>query len=582
MKKGRSFYTVVSIILIVTFVSSCSKKDHYEQATEVGRTEEARTETSTETSTNSLWSDNKTEEIQTETAANESTSNTMEAQDNTTIHSYNEAVNEEGMEENKIESNLQEYEKAAYDSVSTFSIDVDTAGYSVIRSNLQNNFLPNPSDVRLEELINYFHYDYPNPKKNIFNNQKEPFEIVTNLVPCPWNDDFLIAGIGINGEAIDLRNRPSTNLVFLMDVSGSMNDEDKLPLLKESFKLLVNELGENDRVSIVVYAGASGVILKGTRGDQKDKILQALDELEAGGSTNGSEGMLLAYDIAKEYFIKNGNNRVILATDGDFNVGLSSQDELLEFIEEKREDGIFLSALGFGADNRNFETMELLADNGNGQFAYIDSEREARKVLVEQLGGTLYTIAKDVKIQVEFNPAVVSEYALLGYDNRLLEDQEFNDDRVDAGDIGAGHQVTALYMVRLKDGNDELSTVDLRYQSTDNETIGQSMTAENTMAESTKKANEVMFVKLRYKEPKEDESKLIEKIVYTEIDSMTPDLGFALCVAEFGLALRGEFPYSQQQYRLLYDQTMEYVVKQPDQYKIEFVSLIEKASNLVN
>jgi len=573
MKKGRRFYTIMSIVLIVTLFSSCSKKDNFEQTSEVTHTEDAA---------NERWSDNEATEIQTETASSEPATNSMEATTDTLSSIFDEEYKNEGIDESNRESDLQEYEKASYDSVSTFSIDVDTAGYSVIRSNLQNNFLPDPSDVRLEELINYFHYDYPNPKKNIFNTQKEPFEIVTNLVPCPWNDEFLIAGIGINGESIDLKNRPSTNLVFLMDVSGSMNDEDKLPLLKESFKLLVNELGENDRVSIVVYAGASGVILKGARGDQKDAILQALDELEAGGSTNGSEGMLLAYDIAKDYFIKNGNNRVILATDGDFNVGLSSHDELMEFIEEKREDGIFLSALGFGADNRNFETMELLADNGNGQFAYIDSEREARKVLVEQLGGTLYTIAKDVKIQVEFNPAVVSEYALLGYDNRLLEDHQFNDDRVDAGDIGAGHQVTALYMVRLKNVNNDASTIDLRYQSSEEEQIGENTTVESTTSGSVNKENEVMFVKLRYKEPKENESKLIEKIVYTEIDSVDPDLGFAMCVAEFGLALRGEFSYSQQQYQLLYDQTMEYVVERPDPYKIEFVSLIEKASNLVN
>lgn len=569
MKKGNSVYKVISLIVIVVLLASCTQKGANDSSTTSWNSDNSKaetTETATETKSDQKSLDGSpdlgTEVYDTskESAANDGT-NTMYSTD-ISVSANNSP--ESGKNENDSALNLSEYETAAFDSISTFSIDVDTASYSVVRNNLKNNFLPDPSDVRLEELINYFHYDYPDPRKDLFNANGQPFEITTELVPCPWNKDYLVAGIGINGKTIDLDQRPSTNLVFLMDVSGSMGDEDKLPLLKESFKLLMDELNENDRVSLVVYAGASGVVLRGARGDQKSKILDALDELEAGGSTNGGDGIQVAYDIAKKYFIKNGNNRVILATDGDFNVGVSSQDDLMDLIEEKRQDGIFLSALGFGQDSRNFDTMELLADNGNGMFAYIDSEREARRVLVEQLGGTLYTIAKDVKIQVEFNPAVVEEYALIGYDNRLLEDHEFNDDRVDAGDIGAGHQVTALYMIKLnQEGN---TSSNLRYQ-------------ENIW---TGKENELMYVKLRYKEPKEDESKFLEKIVLNKVDRITTDMGFALSVAEFGLALRGDFPYSKAQYQELYDNTMDYVLKEPDQYKIEFVSLIEKASNLVN
>jgi Ca-activated chloride channel homolog len=555
MKKGNRFYTVISLVVVISLLMGCSKKETTDSASNLWKSEpkvETSTETSTESGTEIVFG-----ETHDSTSSYEAKRETEEEK-STSLY-FGETVKEEDAS-----LNLSEYEMASLDSISTFSIDVDTASYSVVRNNLKNNFIPSASDIRLEELINYFQYDYPNPKKSILGGKEQPFSISTELVPCPWNSDFLIASIGINGKTIDLEQRPSTNLVFLMDVSGSMNDEDKLPLLKESFKLLVNELGENDRVSIVVYASASGVILKGARGDQKSKILDALDDLEAGGSTNGGEGIEVAYELAKDYFIKNGNNRVILATDGDFNVGVSSQEALMELIEVKRNDGIFLSALGFGQDGRNFETMELLADNGNGMFAYIDSEREARKVLIEQLGGTLYTIAKDVKIQVEFNPAVVAEYALIGYDNRRLEDHEFDDDSVDAGDIGAGHQVTALYMVRLNEGL--LTSSTMRYQ-------------EKTL---TGKEDELMYVKLRYKEPKDQKSQLIEKIIFNKVDEISNNVGFALCVAEFGLALRGDFPYSRGQYQELYDEAMTFILEKPDQYKIEFVSLIEKASNLVN
>jgi Ca-activated chloride channel family protein len=454
---------------------------------------------------------------------------------------------------------LHDFETATLNSVSTFSVDVDTASYSMVRNHLEGDRMPYQEDVRIEEMINYFKYDYETPKT-------EPFSINTELGVCPWDDDYLIASIGLNGKEIELDERASTNLVFLMDVSGSMNDEDKLPLLKESFKLLVDELGENDRVSIVVYAGASGAVLEGARGNDKDEIMRAIDRLEAGGSTAGSEGIQMAYKLADKYFIPNGNNRVILATDGDFNVGLTSENELLEFIEDKREEGVFLSALGFGENSRNFDTMELLADNGNGQFAYIDSEREARKVLIEELGGTLYTIAKDVKVQVEFNPIVVKEYALIGYDNRRLENHEFNDDSVDAGDIGAGHQVTALYLVKLQDEYD-VGEGNLRYQETS--LIGME--------------DELMYVKLRYKEPNGDESKLISEIIYNKVRrKVSDDFGFACVVAEFGLALRGDFEFEGSDYEDLYDEAMGYIIENTDAYKIEFAELVSKAAEIVH
>lgn len=557
MKKGIVLQRrVISLLLVMMLViAGCSSKE--EDALRYETTEDTREETKTEASY-----EVKEEEAEeaygadrdasTEYIAVEESTTSVTVGNNEVLYTLEEDV----VEEEK-EFNLHDYESAMLNPVSTFSVDVDTASYSMVRNYLDSNRLPYSQDVRIEEMINYFDYNYENPTN-------APFSINTELGVCPWDEDYLIASIGLNGETIDLDERASTNLVFLMDVSGSMNDEDKLPLLKESFKLLVDELGEEDRVSIVVYAGASGAVLEGARGTDKDVIMRAIDNLEAGGSTAGSEGIELAYRLAGKYFINNGNNRVILATDGDFNVGLTGENELLKYIEEKREEGIFLSALGFGDNSRNFDTMELLADNGNGHFAYIDSEREARKVLQEELGGTLYTIAKDVKVQVEFNPAVVDHYSLIGYDNRRLEDHEFNDDSVDAGDIGAGHQVTALYMIKLTDAYNPGSG-DLRYQET---TV-------------TDKDDEIMFVKLRYKEPDEDESKLITEVVYNNVRRIvSDDFGFACSVAEFGLALRGDFYFDSSDYEDLYDEVMGYVLEEPDAYKIEFVQLISKAAKL--
>ncbi|MDX1358551.1 MAG: von Willebrand factor type A domain-containing protein, partial [Clostridia bacterium] len=325
--------------------------------------------------------------------------------------------------------------------LSTFSIDVDTASYSNSRRFIEDGIRPPEDAVRVEEFINYFTYDFRQPEGYV------PFSLTTELSQCPWNPENYLAMVALQGKNINKEEMPLSNLVFLLDVSGSMNDPLKLPLLKSSFHLLVEQLGENDRVSIVVYAGASGVVLNGARGDQKDKIMEAINSLEAGGSTAGGAGIKLAYKIASKNYIHGGNNRVILATDGDFNVGVSSQSGLEKLIEEKREEGVFLSVLGFGTGNIKDNKMETLADKGNGNYSYIDCLAEAKKVLVNEMGGTLLTIAKDVKIQIEFNPAYVKEYRLVGYENRILQNDDFHDDSVDAGEIGAGHCVVAFYEV---------------------------------------------------------------------------------------------------------------------------------------
>ncbi len=403
--------------------------------------------------------------------------------------------------------------------LSTFSIDVDTASYSNIRRFLMNSELPPKDAVRIEELINYFSYDYLNP------DDEHPFSVNTEIAKCPWNENNLLVKIGLKGEDIPKENIPSSNLVFLLDVSGSMNAPDKLPLLQSAIKMLANQLTEKDKISIVVYAGASGVVLDSVSGDDKIKIMDAIDSLNAGGSTNGGEGINLAYKIAKQNFIENGNNRIILATDGDFNVGISSNGELTRLIEEKRNEGIFLTVLGFGTGNIKDTTMETLADKGNGNYAYIDSILEAKKVLVEEIGSTLFTIAKDVKIQVEFNPNIIEGYRLVGYENRKLNDEDFNDDTKDAGEMGAGHTVTAFYELILITSNEKIKNIDdLKYQET--------IVGEND--------EEIMTVKLRYKDPDKNSSNLLEKIVKTNdiVSNPSEDYMFAVAVTEFGMILR--------------------------------------------
>lgn len=407
--------------------------------------------------------------------------------------------------------------------VSTFSIDVDTGSYSNVRRMLNDGYLPPHDAVRLEEFVNYFNYDYQGP-----NSSEQPFAVNTEVFSAPWNSNAYLMQIGIKGFEPEQEELPPSNLVYLIDVSGSMKSEDKLGLVKKSLKLLAQESSEQDRISIVVYAGASGVVLEPTRGNDRMAIEQALDRLSAGGSTNGGAGIELAYKLAEQAFIKDGINRVVLATDGDFNVGTVNREQLIDLVERKRESGISFTTLGFGSGNYNEHLMEQLANKGNGNYGYIDSLQEARKLLVEQRAGTLMTIAKDVKIQVEFNPQVVAEYRLLGYENRALNREDFNNDKVDAGEIGAGHTVTALYEIVLV-GSEGQRVDDLRY-GTKQEQV-------------SKLADEAALVKLRYKMPDEDKSQLISHIIerqqFGAEKKVAGDSQFAASVAGFAQLLRG-------------------------------------------
>ncbi|MEP6925717.1 MAG: VWA domain-containing protein, partial [Pyrinomonadaceae bacterium] len=420
------------------------------------------------------------------------------------------------------EINENPFLETARAPLSTFSIDVDTASYSNVRRYLNDGQMPPKDAIRIEEFINYFEYDYPQPVGNV------PFSVTTEAAACPWNSNHRIVSIGLQGKRVSLDNVPPSNLVFLLDVSGSMNDPDKLPLLKQGLKILVNQLSSRDRVAIVVYAGNSGLVLPSTSVDRKQEILSSLNRLEAGGSTNGGSGIQLAYKVAQDNFINGGNNRVILATDGDFNVGVTGDDALVKLIEEKRKSNVFLSVLGFGTGNTNDSMMEKLADKGNGNYAYIDSVEEARKALGQQVAGTLYTIAKDVKIQVEFNPAQAAGYRLIGYENRLLADRDFNDDKKDAGEIGAGISVTALY---------EVVPIGQKVENPGVDALKYSDKVEPTSANS----NELFTVKLRYKEPNGTESKLLSIGLtdkQTAFESASDNLQFATAVAGFGMLLR--------------------------------------------
>lgn len=447
--------------------------------------------------------------------------------------------------------------------LSTFSIDVDTASYANTRRYLNDGQLPPKDAVRIEEFINYFQYNYPQPVGNI------PFSVNTEVASAPWKPNHKIVQIGLQGKNVSLDNAPPSNLVFLIDVSGSMNSPDKLPLLKNAFQTLVNQLKPNDRVAIAVYAGSSGLVLPSTPASNKREILDSLDQLDAGGSTNGGEGIRLAYTVALNNFIQGGNNRVILATDGDFNVGLSGDDELVRLIEEKRRSGVFLSVLGFGSGNLNDSMMEKLADKGNGNYAYIDSQEEARKALGQQVAGTLYTIAKDVKIQVEFNPALVAGYRLIGYENRLLADKDFNDDKKDAGDIGAGHSVTALYEIVPAGQKIENDGIELKYSK--------------TVPSETRFDNELLTVKLRYKEPDSNQSKLITTGVLdnnNRAENASENLKFASAVAQFGMLLRDSRFKGNANFENVYSLAANSRGNDLNNYRGEFIQLVEKARRM--
>lgn len=461
------------------------------------------------------------------------------------------------------EYNTEEYnyiEENGYTAVSsaplsTFSADVDTASYTNIRRMIYDGYDVPPEAVRIEEMINYFDYHYSDPDEN------EPFAVHAELSDCPWNKDTELLMIGINTKSTDsiLDDREPMNLVFLIDVSGSMYSEDKLPLVQRSFSMLTDNLSSRDRISIVTYAGSDEVVLEGADGNDRQRVLDAINSLEAGGSTAGAAGINTAYEIAEKYFIEGGNNRVILATDGDLNVGLSSESELTGLIEEKRESGVFLSVLGFGSGNLKDNKLEALADHGNGNYSYIDSEREARKVLVDEMSGTFYTAAKDVKFQLEFNPANIKGYRLIGYENRTMAAEDFNDDTKDAGEIGAGHSVTVLYELVPVDSPMEIGS-DLKYSAN---------------SESKKMGNELLTVNIRYKDPDGSESKLLSYPVEQSLYSKTrsENMTFAAAVAEFGMLLRNSRYIGDITYSNIATQLSEYDYHS-DEFKDEFVYLV--------
>jgi Ca-activated chloride channel family protein len=459
------------------------------------------------------------------------------------------------------------FRSVSADPLSTFSIDVDTASYANMRRFLNGGNRPPVEAVRVEELINYFDYAYPQPKGD------QPFSITTELAECPWDNKHRLALIGLQGKEIDSTEVPSRNLVFLIDVSGSMMSPDKLPLVRNAMRLLADTMRAIDRVAIVVYAGNSGLVLPSTTGDKKERIVRAIEQLEAGGSTNGGAGIRLAYQIARDNFIKSGINRVILATDGDFNVGTVDQKDLEHLIERERESGVFLSVLGVGTGNLQDSTMEMLADKGNGNYSYLDSINEAHRVLVKQAGSTLVTIAKDVKIQIEFNPKTVNSYRLIGYENRMLKKEDFNDDRKDAGEIGAGHSVTAIYEIVPAGTELDRPSVDpLKYADP---------APQPARAVSTGKFDdELMTVKLRYKAPDGDASKLTSQAVLDRPQAIGVNLGFASAVAEAGLLLRNSSQAKNTSFAQAIARAKKFRGDDAEGYRAEFIRMMEVAAAL--
>jgi len=452
----------------------------------------------------------------------------------------------------------------AQQPVTTFSADVDRAAYANVRRIIGYGQIPPKDAVRIEEMVNYFDYDYPAPEEG----SASPLRVSPELAPAPWNPNHLLLRIGLQAKKIDLAQAPPSNIVFLIDVSGSMDEENKLPLLQSSFKLLLGQLRPDDKVAIVTYANGTKVALPSTRVKDKEKIIKVLDNLYASGGTSGGRGIQLAYEQAQKSFIKNGNNRIILATDGDFNIGINNTTDLEKFIEKQRESGIYMSVLGFGIGNYRDDMAETIADKGNGNYAYIDNITEAKKVLVNELSGTLFAVAKDVKLQLEFNPKYVKEYKLIGYENRMLANEDFTNDKKDAGEIGAGHTVTALYELVPSDGKVAQS---LRYQSQELNEKG--------------KGNELGFLKIRYKDPKVKDAKSVEiteSLVFNKkaLKETSTDYRFAASVAEFGILLRD----NSNKANATYDQVIELaegaIGKDPEGYRKEFVRLVKSVKML--
>ena len=452
----------------------------------------------------------------------------------------------------------------AQQPVTTFSADVDRAAYANVRRIIGYGQIPPKDAVRIEEMVNYFDYDYPAPEEG----SASPLRVSPELAPAPWNPNHLLLRIGLQAKKIDLAKAPPSNIVFLIDVSGSMDEENKLPLLKSSFKMLLGQLKPDDKIAIVTYANGTKVALPSTSVKDKEKIIKVLDNLYASGGTSGGKGIQLAYEQAQKSFIKNGNNRIILATDGDFNIGINNTTDLEKFIEKQRESGIYMSVLGFGIGNYRDDMAETIADKGNGNYAYIDNITEAKKVLVNELSGTLFAVAKDVKLQLEFNPKYVKEYKLIGYENRMLANEDFTNDKKDAGEIGAGHTVTALYELVPSDGKVAQS---LRYQSQELNEKG--------------KGNELGFLKMRYKDPKVKDAKSVEitePLVFNKkaLKETSTDYRFAASVAEFGILLRD----NSNKANATYDQVIELaegaIGKDPEGYRKEFVRLVKSVKML--
>jgi Ca-activated chloride channel family protein len=465
-------------------------------------------------------------------------------------------------EYSKIDEN--EFKDVFKNPLSTFSTDVDYASYSNSRRFLMDGTLPPKDAVRVEEFINYFQYDYPKP------NGEHPVNIYTEISECPWEKDHKLLHIGIKGKDLQVKEQKPSNLVFLIDVSGSMSDNNKLPLLVKAFKMFTEQLRDDDIVSIVVYAGSSGLVLPATKGSEKIKIIDVLDKLQAGGSTAGGEGMKLAYQIAEDNLLKDGNNRVIWATDGDFNVGVSNTADLVRFLEEKRNKGIFLTVLGFGTQNIKDNRLEQMADKGNGHYAYIDNLLEAKKVLVDEIGSTLFTIAKDVKIQVEFNPVFVKEYRLVGYENRVLANEDFENDLKDAGEIGAGHSVTALYEIIPNEDYEDVIKSELRYL--------------NISVKQTESLSiEIGNIKVRYKLPDEDKSNLITKVVTNETiqsEKTSDNFKFAAAVAMFGMLLRDSKFKGDSETEMISNLAAKSLGNDKTGYRAEFIKLVDLSANL--
>ena len=454
------------------------------------------------------------------------------------------------------------FKKTAKDPVTTFSADVDRASYSNVRRMLNYGQKPHKDAVRIEELINYFDYNYTPPAEG----SKTPLNATTTLSSCPWNPDNYLLRIGLQAKKIDLTKAPPSNIVFLIDTSGSMDEPNKMPLLKASFKLLLDNLRPEDRIAIVVYASQTGIALPSTPAKEKEKISKVIDDLVASGSTAGGAGLQTAYEVAEKNFLPKGNNRIILATDGDFNVGISSRDELQRLVEEKRNNGIYISVLGYGMGNYRDDMAETIANKGNGNYAYIDNFTEAKKVLVNEFGGTLYTVAKDVKLQLEFNPQYVKEYRLVGYENRALANEDFEDDKKDAGEIGAGHTVTALYELIPTKG---ATTDGLRYQKQVKEGF----------------ANELAFLKIRYKDPVVKDAKSVEEstpipFTLTDFSQTDDDYRFAAAVAEWGMLLRNSKYKAKSSYKQVIDIAKNANGKDEEGYRKEFIRLVELSEKI--